>query len=307
LDHLADVLANYGPTVGNLELSLHIDRIDCAQDGTVTMRTCKLGALTGAVDLLSAEDSESPPVRNNDQHVQSARRRKTGPRRRGRLRVAEVDDQRRADPRALTDFVADPNRFSGLAEDWFWYDSFQIPERPPSWAATNAEAVFQRRQEAGLSLAKLAYEFAVSRPTIRAAIEAYLAKHPEAKDEVDLPRGGARPVKFHVETFAAEARRLWEAGWSKLKLAEKYGCSTPVIDKALKVAYERDGRVMPTREDLQEALSTRARAMLESGHSLDQIAESMQISGVTARKYLKASFAAEGESMPDLRSGRRTR
>ena len=146
--------------------------------------------------------------------------------------------------------------------------------------------------------------FGVSKPTIRAAIQCYLTEHPDAKDEVNLASGGARPVKFDIEKFADEARQLFENGWAKLKLAEKYGCSTPVIDKALALAYEQVGLPMPTREDRQNIKSAKARRMLDGGHSLDEIAEALKVSDVTARQYLKASFATEGKAMPDLRSRR---
>ena len=53
LDRLSDVLANYGPTRGNLELSLHIDRITCKKDGTLELRMCKLGALPEVIEALT--------------------------------------------------------------------------------------------------------------------------------------------------------------------------------------------------------------------------------------------------------------
>ena len=108
--------------------------------------------------------------------------------------------------------------------------------------------------------------FGVSKPTIRAAIQCYLTEHPDAKDEVNLASGGAKPVKFDIEKFADEARQLFENGWAKLKLAEKYGCSTPVIDKALALAYEQVGLPMPTREDRQNIKSAEARRMLEQAY-----------------------------------------
>jgi response regulator of citrate/malate metabolism len=121
---------------------------------------------------------------------------------------------------------------------------------------------------------------------------------------VDLPRGGARPLKFNLAEFAEDARQLWQKGWSKLKLAKKFGCSTPVIDKALAYAYSKAGVRMPPRKELQTIAVQKARELLDAGHSLEAIANAMQVSNVTVRKYLKASFAAEGRLMPDLRRGR---
>ncbi len=45
--------------------------------------------------------------------------------------------------------------------------------------------------------------------------------------------------------------------------------------------------------------------MLDEGHSLEEIAEMLAVSDVTARDFLKASFEAEGKPMPDLRRGPR--
>ena len=116
-----------------------------------------------------------------------------------------------------------------------------------------------------------------------------------------LPRGGQRPPEFDLSKFGHEARALWEAGWSKLKLAEKFGCSSPTIDKALAWAYEQDGMRMPTQSERKRLQVARARAMLDEGHSLEEIAHTLAVSDVTARKLLNMSFEAEGRPMPDLR------
>lgn len=295
LEQLADVLDRNNPTMGNLHLSLHIDRIVCTPDGKVTMRSCKLGTLTEAVEIFAEVADNGDASSNNPKKMRGT------PRRRGRLRVESCQEDD-VYMRSLAEFAADYDRFAGLGEDWFWTDEFQIPDRPPSWVVENAERVFLRRQEAKLSQAKLAVEFGVSKPTIRDAINQYLAMHPDVKDEVNLPSGGARPPKFHVEKFADEARQLWENGWSKLKLAKKYGCSAPIIDKALDFAYQQAGLPMPTREDREKAKAAEARQMLDTGRLLDEIAEAMKVSDVTVRRYLKVSFDAEGKKIPDLRS-----
>jgi hypothetical protein len=298
IEQLADVLDRNNPTMGNLHLSLHIDRIVCAPDGKVTMKICKLGSLTEAVEIFADVDDNGDTSSNDPKKTRGA------PRRRARLRVESWAEDG-VNMRALAEFAADSDRFAGLGEDWFWTDEFQIPDRPLSWVDQNAQRVFGRRQEAKLSHAKLAAEFGVSKPTIRAAINRHLATHPDAKDEVNLSSGGARPPKFDLTEFGHEARALWAAGWAKLKLAKKYGCSTPTIDKAIAWAYDQAGLPVPTRADRQSVRVAEARQMLDTGHSLDEIVDALKVSDVTARKYLNASFAAEGKPMPDLRSKRR--
>ena len=298
LNRLADVLASDNATLGNLEISLHIDRIDCFQDGRILLRTCKLGLLGDTTSLLVDTDAPAEPTA-----VVGGTSRVT-PRRRARLRTEgglhEGDELKAA---AYT--AADPNRFLGLPERWFCIDEFQIPDRPASWVAANSEAVFRRRQETKLSFAKLAIEFGVTPPTIRAAIDIYLAEHPGLADQVCLPRGGKRPKKFDLSLFADEARRLWQdEGWSKLGLAAKYGCSTPTIDKALAFAYQQDGLPIPKRENARDAKVAESAPMLDVGRSLDEIAKAIEVSDSTAREYLQRSFAAEGRAMPDRRRRR---
>ena len=291
LDRLANVLAANDPTRGNLELSLHIDRIICYRDDRVTLRMCKLGIMPDAVELLA-----TPTMKPSDDRTQSLAGSRA--RRRGKLRV--VEDDADVDLRAQASFVADVDRFAGLGDEWFWEDEFTIPESL-SWAAENAEAVFRRRQTANLSYAKLATEFGVTPPTIGAAVRLYLADHPDESD-IKLPRGGKRRRKFDLSQFADEARRLWdEGGWSKEELARKYGCSAPTVDKAIAYAYAQEGSKMPTREELRRGKAEEARRLLDAGKSLDEIAATMKISDVTARRYLHDSFAANGEEMPDLR------
>src|SRR5262249_8392188 len=49
LHELSEMLAKFNPTLVNLELSKHIERIDCFADGRVEMRGTLLGLFEGAV------------------------------------------------------------------------------------------------------------------------------------------------------------------------------------------------------------------------------------------------------------------
>lgn len=180
LERLTDVLATSDPTRGNLELSLHIDRITGRRDGTVELRMCKLGIVPDAVRMLEAADGSPSSTAVAPPSESRARRR-------GKLRVVAEDAE--VDLHAQASFVAAVDRFAGLGDQWFWIDRWMIP-RAKSWAAENAAAVFRRRQEALLSYDRLAAEFGVTAPTIGAAVRHYLQEHPAATD-IELPRGGA--------------------------------------------------------------------------------------------------------------------
>lgn len=292
LGRLEDVVGNADPTRTNLELSLHIDRITCFHDGRVQMRHCKLGAMPMVQDLLSGDGGD--PVQAQGGNA----------RRRTRLRIIddEVDEET---TESLVDFATDLDRFAGLGDEWFWIEDLTVPARSLSWPEANAERVFLRRQQSRLPYSALALEFEVSPPTIGAAIRYYLATHPGARDEVVLPRGGKRRPKFNLAAFADECRALYEAGWPKEKLADKYGCSPPTIAKALDLAYKRTGSRLPTLAERRASAAAEARRHFEERPSLQYIADQMKVSDCTARKYLAASFRAEGARMPDLRTLRR--
>ena len=296
LCRLAEVLDMGSPSDINEELSRHIESICVHPNGTVVMRTNRLGLFEGASEILASHgagvaardgaDSKSGDFKIRPRAL--SRRRTTGP--------AETSKLARTNG-----VIEGPISLPGK-----WVDEaiFEMP-RSTSWAYRHAKKVFLRRQTAKLSYAKLADEFEVTPPTCRAAVRHYLATHPGAKDEVKLRPGGKRPPKFDVKTFGREARALWEAGWSKLKLSNKFACSTPTIDKALAWAFRQDGLPVPARQAIKEAKVAAARAAFDSGQSLEELAKTLKVSDVTARKYLRESFVSEGRPMPDLRSRRR--
>ena len=216
LNRLAGVLAQNNPTRGNLELSAHIDRISCFKDGRVVLRTCKLGALAGAVELLA--DASKPEVKE----LEPANGLYPGvPRRRARLRV-EAGDESFEDLQERAVKASDTDRFGTLGAEWFSEDVFQVPRRL-SWAEEHASEVAKARAT-GLTEAKLAEQFGKSVPTIRAALR-YAAV-------ADLEMAIA-PRKMPRRTWAAdhadEVWKLHEEGLSVPQIARRVGKSEPTI------------------------------------------------------------------------------
>jgi DNA invertase Pin-like site-specific DNA recombinase len=164
LHRLSEVLASYNPTLGNLELGRHIDRIDCFADGGVMMRGTLLGLFEGAVELLSRDDR---PASGSPDPQLTGPYRPVVPRRRGRLRIPDLA----ADSKTSicdVDSSLHPQRFAGLAEPLFWTESFVMPRRL-SWAEEHAEEVYLTRSTTGLSFKELATRFGKSRPTMQHA------------------------------------------------------------------------------------------------------------------------------------------
>lgn len=306
LDRLAELLASQEPTMANLELSLHIDRISCSQNGVATVRLCRLGVLTEAIGLL-AEGATTGLTANESPSPAPTDGRARGPRRRAQLRTMDGVGDDADDLEELARFVADTDRFADLGDVWFEEVEFRIPEKV-SWARTNAEAVFCQRQQSKKPLGALAKEFGVSRPTITAAINHYEAENPGVKDEVSLPRGGKRPKQFDLAELGDQAWDKWaNQGVSKLKLAEAHGCSPPTIDKALRFVSERDGHPMPTDAARRNAAIDLARKMYDEKASQHSIANELGVVVGTVRKYLKISYAREGKKLEDGRTTRHRR
>lgn len=188
LNRLGDRLAGDNATLTNLELSLHVERIACWPDGRVVLRSCRLGALAGAVDLLSdLQACESPDGETGREgeavpqdlgpgpSMPAGSPQPVRPRLRARLRVSGETAAEDEDLRATAEFVADPHRFAGLDGRWFEETEFRVPEKI-HWYEANADAVLARVEQieaAGerVSLNRLAPEFGVSRPTLKRALD----------------------------------------------------------------------------------------------------------------------------------------
>ena len=175
LKRLAEVLAANNPTLGNLELSLHIDRIDCFSDHRVVMRTCRLGSLAGVAGLLREDRREETLSRS------SAGIHVVKPRRRAKLRLDHLDGEA-AEIEAAAELAIDPARFGGLDERWFWIDAFQMPGKQ-SWAKRHAADVWRLRCVEKITWAEIGRRLGKTMPTLRQALK--FAEQRDADAQVD--------------------------------------------------------------------------------------------------------------------------
>lgn len=228
LNRLDDVLAGENATLGNLELSLHIDRIDCFDDGHVKMRVCRLGALSECVELLSTEYCANDTSPQADSSLNFAGRVK--PRRRAKLRVDSIGSEA-AELDATAAFVADPDRFTGLGDEWFQVFEFDVPTEK-HWYQIHSLEVAQKRKE-GLTHAQLSEEFGVTVPTIRKSLKYAVKKDPTL---ADVPRKMARS-RWH-EDHAHEVLKKKAEGLGTNELVDFFGKSDTTILKALRYAEE---------------------------------------------------------------------
>lgn len=162
LHRLGEILAGYNPTLGNLELSKHIDVILCYADGRVEMRGTMLGLFEGAIELLGRRVDQAANCLDTTGGHSLVK-----PRRRGRLRVPNLS----ADGKGLiaeADTSLDPERFAGLPTSFIWTESLQI-EETSYWSEQHAAEVARMRKE-GRTHEQLAALFDVTVPTIRKAL-----------------------------------------------------------------------------------------------------------------------------------------
>lgn len=224
LSRLDQVLAGNNPSMGNIELAHHIDRIDCYPDGKVVVRTCKLGALTGAVELFNQSGISS----NGKSGRAKERPDAVVPRRLTRRRVdtgeAPTDELK---ARAL--WATDPNRFAYLDERWFKEHVFHVPRRR-SWAEQHAPEVAARRK-LGDTEEKLAKHFSKSMLTIRDSLRIARKSDP---DLLLLPRRMPR-ARWH-EDHALEVAEKKAAGMGTNELVALFGKSDTTIRAALDYA-----------------------------------------------------------------------
>lgn len=242
IDRLSTVLSGENATETNLFLSMHVDRIDCFNDGRVRLRVCKIGSSFHAVNWfakqqpLETSDEPSGETATGDY--------KTKPRRRGRPRIEPGESVAALEE---IDAVTDPFRFRGLPDDWFWVEEFQVPERS-CWAKDNANAVLARYNEIAESTKRkpscnaIAKEFGVSRPTILNALDYANGKQEGAgtkhRRESTVKIKGNPEVEKRIE-------ELHDAHVLEKDIAAEIGVSRAAITAALVRLYEKRGVPKP--------------------------------------------------------------
>jgi DNA invertase Pin-like site-specific DNA recombinase len=151
LARLDQVLRADNPKQVNVALSHIVDRIDCSDDGTVTLRMCPVGIFLGAVAAGSDTSSKDES-----------------------LLAATREILQRVEDREATHFTAAPDRFRRVPEAWFWSETFRQPPKQ-SWTEQHAEEVYAARFQADgrvqATYEELEKQFRRSRPTLRKAID----------------------------------------------------------------------------------------------------------------------------------------
>jgi hypothetical protein len=165
LHRIDKLLKVSNPSELNVELGYLIDSIKCSKEGTVLLRICRFGLAPELAPFLRKEEGTCPQSESLLTDDESGKRSRLGtPRRRSIRRVDDRDAAR---------FVADPDRFSGIPDEWFWVEPLQQPRRQ-SWAESNADAVYAMRFDddgnVKMTFTELEHRFEVTRPTLRKAI-----------------------------------------------------------------------------------------------------------------------------------------
>ena len=188
MKRLSDILAGSNPSLVNIELSLHIDKILCKSDGTVSVRFCKLG-LAGmeVVNAIGLVGISNKVVEAEDDDSKACI-----PRRRARL-SASSELYSAWDLESLAQWATDPHRFEGMDDCWFEVVTFVRPPQK-SWSEENAIAVCEARMT-GMTHQQLADHFEACIPTIRKALKIGQKLDPKFSA---APRKMARP-RWHED------------------------------------------------------------------------------------------------------------
>jgi site-specific DNA recombinase len=221
---LATVLGGQNVSAGNLMLAQHIDAIVCPMEGPIVIRTCKLGALAGDLELFRRVDDGDTGSESSNLSLPRA-----APRRRACLNTGDAMDPDIA--AAANQFAGDPHRFAGLGSEWFNEDAYEVPPRL-SWAERYAERVAQYRLQERASMGKTASHFGKSVPTIRAAL-----KH--AKESLGIDAFGKSVSERELPNWArsnaaAVARFFVNESATIAAAVAHFGRSAPTIRKALR-------------------------------------------------------------------------
>lgn len=225
LGRLEEVLATHNPSLGNIELSLHIDCIDCFPEGRVVLRTCRLGVLAEAIDFLAIDERPDSAPETLEEGV-----RQVQPRRRSRRRIGG-DAEPTEELKSLALWSTDPDRFANLDERWFEEHEFSIPESN-GWYCSHAADVATKRAE-GLSFEELASHFGCTVPTIRKALRHAVQLDPELTHLLEK-----KPRRRWHEDHSNEVAELVRQGLSVPAIARRFGKSEPTIRKAVEFASQ---------------------------------------------------------------------
>ncbi|QDU21816.1 recombinase zinc beta ribbon domain-containing protein [Urbifossiella limnaea] len=223
---LHDVLGTHNPTLTNLELANHIDRITCHRDGRVELRGTWLGLFAGATELLTRSAAAPAPPETCSAFPA------VNPRRRGRLRVPSLSASSQ-DAAGDGDTSLDPGRFDGLRDGFFWSEPVTL-EGTKCWSERHAAEVATLRKE-GWTHERLASHFKKTVPTVRKALKFAAAFDGSLGD---LPR--KQPRARWPEQNYREVALLRRAGKSLTELCAHFEKCEPLIRTALRLAKAAD-------------------------------------------------------------------
>lgn len=222
LQFLAEILAGDNAPAANVLLAQHIDTISCSGEGACILRMSRLGALAGAINSLNMHS-------NKDSDSQSLLKR----RRRSRVDTGTAFEDEELEEVA-NEFATNPNRFSGLDQEWFTEDLIQVPQKV-TWAQRNAREVAEFRLAHQATIEQTAAHFRRSNPIIHAALRIALSLGIDARGkQVSQPR---RPS--WKQRFALAVLEYFDQPGSTLRSACKaFGKSEPTIRDARLIGIE---------------------------------------------------------------------
>jgi DNA invertase Pin-like site-specific DNA recombinase len=224
LRQLDEVLAGSNPTLGNVELRKHIDRIVCHADGKVVLRGTTLGVLGEAACLLTRSDTHAE-AEDGDNCFPAIQQREHS-----RRNIPNLLAQEDGELDQIT--LLSPDRFAGFGEEFFWEEELVLERDTPWYQSAAAEVA--RERNAGKTHAELAVYFDKTVPTIRSSLKFAAETDPSL---VLLPK--KMPRARWEDSHYAEVARMRAEGVSVAEMSRIFDVSEPLIRNALKIAVEK--------------------------------------------------------------------
>lgn len=227
LQHLDDVLAGGNASDMNVELALHIESILVHPDGTVVMRTNRLGIFEGAAQILAGEIAEIGIL---EEMIEQRDGFQIRPRALSRRRTTIVGESS-----TLAKFDGVIEGHVPLPEKWIDEAIFKMP-RLISWAEEHAIEVAERRLS-DRTIEQLCVEFDKTPPTIRDALRHAVRIDSRFKD---LPQKVAR-ARWHEDHALEVAAKKKADRLNTDELVAHFHKSDTTIRKALDHAVTLGG------------------------------------------------------------------
>ncbi|TWT59309.1 recombinase family protein [Rubinisphaera italica] len=178
--------------------------------------------------------------------------------------------------------------------------------RKPTLHDPRVQQVWSMHQQ-GMLGKQIAEELNCCRATVSKLVKTAADNAGEPLADGRTRRASLKQKICRVPTYqkiADEVVRDFKQGVPLARMAEKYGCSSPTVKKAINFWYQSRDLPVPMTGDNREQMKQNAFEWDQAGMPLKTIAENCGVSDVQVRTWLNEVYAESGLEAPDRRKRR---